>query len=695
MKRTSTISRLVEFGLRLIGMWPDSAYPNLYWSMYMTMLGLYQYFQYSYIVTHFDTSNLSVLTDCLGLALANTSAFLKLFFLRWNRRTFYNIVAAVKRDWNDRVVSDSYSTMMAIANQSSRYSVVLIGLHFLTGFSLSIGAYMFRTINTDSEASTREFPVKMQFSFVVSESPVFECILFGQIFFLMLIAPVVGMINALLATLYFQYSYVYEHFDFNNLTKLMDGLGLTLAYTLTILKLISLWFNRRIFADILIAMDDDWKDSGTNLRECVMMNKANLAHRCSNAIISVNAIATFLYFIEIHVRGYTRSKNGQFRRFPIQVQFSSEIYKTPVYELVGVGLFFHVLKTAIIIAILNDLILTLVLHVSGQIDIMCQELKAISSMTKSKSKTIGDAAYETVWYELSTSECRILLFVILRSQKQLTITAGKVMDMTLEGFTNYSYFFAQLGTNDFSKLMDGLSITLDYTLTFLKLLSLWHNRRIFSDILDAMNDDWNNCSTHTCMMMNKANLAHRCSNVMLTLNSLSVIFYFVGNYMSHRTISTDFREFPIQIQFPFHATDSPIFEFIVLGLFFHVWETAIVIALLNSLILTLSLSTNVEGKSGLLIQSIVPYIAVTLEAFVFCFAGEYLSTKSKSISDAAYETLWYDLSTSECRILLLIIVRSQKRLTITAGKIMDLTLEGFTSVMKASASYMSVLHVMY
>jgi len=86
MKRTSTISRLVEFGLRLIGMWPDSAYPNFYWSMYMTMLGLYQYFQYSYIVTHFDTSNLSILTDCLGLALANTSAFLKLFFLRWNRR---------------------------------------------------------------------------------------------------------------------------------------------------------------------------------------------------------------------------------------------------------------------------------------------------------------------------------------------------------------------------------------------------------------------------------------------------------------------------------------------------------------------------------------------------------------------------------------------------------------------------------
>lgn len=86
MKRATTISRLVEVGLRFIGMWPDSAYPNLYWSLYMTMIAVSQYFQYSYIVMHFDMSNLMILADCLGLALANTLAFLKLFFLWWNRR---------------------------------------------------------------------------------------------------------------------------------------------------------------------------------------------------------------------------------------------------------------------------------------------------------------------------------------------------------------------------------------------------------------------------------------------------------------------------------------------------------------------------------------------------------------------------------------------------------------------------------
>jgi len=40
-----------------------------------------------------------------------------------------------------------------------------------------------------------------------------------------------------------------------------------------------------------------------------------------------------------------------------------------------------------------------------------------------------------------------------------------------------------------------------------------------------------------------------------------------------------------------------------------------------------SLDMNTESKSGVIIQFIIPFLAVTIEAFVFCFAGEYLSTK--------------------------------------------------------------------
>ncbi|KAK2587310.1 hypothetical protein KPH14_003029 [Odynerus spinipes] len=96
-----------------------------------------------------------------------------------------------------------------------------------------------------------------------------------------------------------------------------------------------------------------------------------------------------------------------------------------------------------------------------------------------------------------------------------------------------------------------------------------------------------------------------------------------------------------------------------------------------------------------LTKSIIFYFAIIIEAFVICFAGEYVTAKGKMIGDAAYESVWYDLRPRESRLLLLMILRSQKRLTITAGKIMDLSLERFTTIIKASASYVSVLLAMY
>jgi len=52
---------------------------------------------------------------------------------------------------------------------------------------------------------------------------------------------------------------------------------------------------------------------------------------------------------------------------------------------------------------------------------------------------IGDAAYESLWYDLTPSENRILLFLIMRSQKQVTITVGKFMNLSLQQFANVSF----------------------------------------------------------------------------------------------------------------------------------------------------------------------------------------------------------------------------------------------------------------
>ncbi|KAL0133994.1 hypothetical protein PUN28_001123 [Cardiocondyla obscurior] len=122
-----------------------------------------------------------------------------------------------------------------------------------------------------------------------------------------------------------------------------------------------------------------------------------------------------------------------------------------------------------------------------------------------------------------------------------------------------------------------------------------------------------------------------------------------------------------------------------------VWNTLVICCL--GLIFIIS----IHNQTGIfiLVRTICAYFVVMIEAFVICFAGEYLSLKSKLIGNAIYETMWYDMPLGQNKIIIFIIMRSQKQLTITAGKMMDMSFETFTSMMKASASYISVLNAIY
>ncbi|XP_019882086.1 odorant receptor 4 [Camponotus floridanus] len=95
-----------------------------------------------------------------------------------------------------------------------------------------------------------------------------------------------------------------------------------------------------------------------------------------------------------------------------------------------------------------------------------------------------------------------------------------------------------------------------------------------------------------------------------------------------------------------------------------------------------------------IMKSLLFYTITNLEAFIFCFAGEYMSNKSKEIGVAAYNSTWYDLKSKDSRVLLFVMLRSQKQLTLTAGKMMDLSLESFKNIMSASGSYLSMLLAM-
>ncbi|XP_034190765.2 odorant receptor 67c-like [Osmia lignaria lignaria] len=103
------------------------------------------------------------------------------------------------------------------------------------------------------------------------------------------------------------------------------------------------------------------------------------------------------------------------------------------------------------------------------------------------------------------------------------------------------------------------------------------------------------------------------------------------------------------------------------------------------------MSVHTENGLPLLIRSVLFYVVICLEALIYCFSGEYLNSKSKLIGNTIYETDWCDLHPRESRLLVFLILRSQKGFTFTCGKFSTLSLESFTSIMKISASYVSFL----
>ncbi|XP_076756553.1 odorant receptor 4-like [Xylocopa sonorina] len=101
-----------------------------------------------------------------------------------------------------------------------------------------------------------------------------------------------------------------------------------------------------------------------------------------------------------------------------------------------------------------------------------------------------------------------------------------------------------------------------------------------------------------------------------------------------------------------------------------------------------------DNGFALLIKCALFYVVICLELFIYCFAGEYLNIKSQLICDTAYKFLWYNIHQNETRLLILVILRSQRGFTLTFGKFANLSMESFMAIMKASASYISVLLAM-
>ncbi|XP_043681049.1 uncharacterized protein LOC122635189 isoform X2 [Vespula pensylvanica] len=218
-------------------------------------------------------------------------------------------------------------------------------------------------------------------------------------------------------------------------------------------------------------------------------------------------------------------------------------------------------------------------------------------------------------------------------------------------FFEYVYVVMHIKTDELPDLMDSLTITLSNSLLFVKLIILWFNDRAFEDILIMVIEDYdNNEETNDRERMNnKVILSKRFASCTIILYSTTVILFSISVIFAPERVPV------LKMEFPFDAMRSPIYELVSILQFIQELIFASTSGLLNGLIVTLG----------------------------------------KAIGEAAYTCTWYELRPNESRYFLLLILRSQKRLTITIGKFMDLSLECFASILKASASYVSVLYAMY
>ncbi|XP_063912174.1 odorant receptor Or1-like [Zophobas morio] len=90
--------------------------------------------------------------------------------------------------------------------------------------------------------------------------------------------------------------------------------------------------------------------------------------------------------------------------------------------------------------------------------------------------------------------------------------------------------------------------------------------------------------------------------------------------------------------------------------------------------------------------SLIIYLTTMLsEIFLYCYFGSILIDESNSLTDAIYMGEWYTYDIKARRSLITLMERSKRPMVVTAGKILDLSLVTFTTIIRRSYSLLAVL----
>lgn len=96
-----------------------------------------------------------------------------------------------------------------------------------------------------------------------------------------------------------------------------------------------------------------------------------------------------------------------------------------------------------------------------------------------------------------------------------------------------------------------------------------------------------------------------------------------------------------------------------------------------------------------MIRNIIIIIVLYIQLFMYCYTGDKLSSQNEKLQIAIWNTPWYTISPNIVKDMILIMMRSNKKFDLTAGKIYIINLESYTQLIKSMASYFTVLRLMF
>ncbi|XP_025153011.1 odorant receptor 4-like [Harpegnathos saltator] len=106
------------------------------------------------------------------------------------------------------------------------------------------------------------------------------------------------------------------------------------------------------------------------------------------------------------------------------------------------------------------------------------------------------------------------------------------------------------------------------------------------------------------------------------------------------------------------------------------------------------LITNRDQGVADLMYFVIQVLYTTIHFFFYCYIGEQLLAESTNVAQSAFDCEWYDLPPRKAISLTIIIMRANTSFKLTAGKFSPFSFELFSTILKTSAGYVSVLLAM-